>query len=250
MRSIYNKVFLEGEWRKLVMASYRIDPSCLLPFLPPGTSLDLYQGEAYVSLVGFLFDKTRVMGMTVPGHKVFPEVNLRFYVTHKRGGETRRGVVFIREIVPGRAVAWMANTFYGEHYQALPMSYRWQEPGEGQLTASYSWTFHGREHTLEAKAEAKPRVPTAGSLEEFITEHYWGYSRVASEAMCEYSVKHPRWQLYPVSSFTVDCDFGALYGPCFAGLSGLRPDSVILAEGSEVRVFFPLIIRNAHENLN
>ena len=63
--------FLTAEWRKLIMAQYEVDPSVLLPHLPRGLELDLYQGRCFVSLVGFLFDRVRLLGVPIPGHTRF-----------------------------------------------------------------------------------------------------------------------------------------------------------------------------------
>lgn len=129
--------FLTAEWRKLIMANYEADPKLLEPYLPYGTELDLFQGRCYLSLVGFLFQKVRLMGVPVPFHTVFPEVNLRFYVCFKSREGWRRGVVFIKEIVPRPALTLVARTFYGEPYQTMPMQYRWNNKPE-LLEVSYS----------------------------------------------------------------------------------------------------------------
>jgi uncharacterized protein YqjF (DUF2071 family) len=102
---IPDRVFLTAEWRNLAMLNYEVDQSLLLPFVPSGTTLDQWEGKTYVSLVGFRFLKTRVLGLPVPFHTNFDEVNLRFYVRRRIAGDVRRGVVFIREIVPRWAIA-------------------------------------------------------------------------------------------------------------------------------------------------
>ena len=76
--------------------------------------LDAWQGIKLMSLVGFEFRGTRVLGLSVPGHRDFPEVNLRFYVRGKVSENWRRGVVFVKELLPRRAIAWMARRLYGE----------------------------------------------------------------------------------------------------------------------------------------
>src|SRR6478735_9893003 len=106
--------FLTAEWRDLVMANYEIDPSMLADRVPRGTELDLHEGRCFVSLVGFMFLETRVMGFPVPFHTNFEEVNLRFYVKRKTEDEVRRGVVFIKEIVPRYAISTVARVMYGE----------------------------------------------------------------------------------------------------------------------------------------
>ena len=114
-------VFLTAYWRHLIMLNYRADPELLRPYVPAGVCLDFEGGETFVSLVGFHFGKTRVLGIPVPGHGNFEEFNLRFYVRCETAGEVRRGVSFISEIVPRRAIAWVANWAYNERYAAHPM---------------------------------------------------------------------------------------------------------------------------------
>ena len=112
--------FLTAEWRKLIMANYVVPEESLRPYLPAGTELDLYQGQPYVSLVGFLFQNTRLKSIPIPFHRTFEEINLRFYVQHTTStGERRRGVVFIRELVPRLALSLVANTIYGENYATV-----------------------------------------------------------------------------------------------------------------------------------
>ncbi|HEY4108113.1 DUF2071 domain-containing protein [Puia sp.] len=228
-------VFLTAEWKKLAMANYPIDAGALRPFLPARTTLDTWDGQAYVSLVGFQFREVRVRGLRIPLHTQFPEVNLRFYVRYQEEGEWKRGVVFIREIVPLPAVAFFANTIFHERYIAIPM--RFVDTNDGTvLRAAYHWRFKSRWNGLSLKADPVARPLVAGSHEEFITEHFWGYS-AHGENTVEYQVQHPRWDIYPVREYELDCDFGKLYGPAFAHLRQQKPQSVFLAEGSPVEVY-------------
>jgi uncharacterized protein len=225
------KTFLTAEWRKLVMANYVVPEELLLPYLPGGTALDLYKGRCFVSLVGFLFQETRLRGLRVPFHVQFEEVNLRFYV---RYGD-KRGVVFIREIVPRLALRFVANVFYGEKYRTARMRHEWKDEA-GRLAVSYGWRIGGcwQEMRVVSSLDAQPVV--AGSEEEFITEHYWGYTRLGNGNTSEYEVVHPRWEIYPVESFAIHVDFAHVYGTEFAVLNTTRPHNMLLAEGSEVTV--------------
>ena len=103
------KKFLTAQWRDLLMVNYEVDPSLLADRVPLGTTLDLFEGKCFVSLVGFMFLDTRVMDFLIPFHVNFEEVNLRFYVKRETRTEIRRGVVFIKEIVPRGAIAWVAR---------------------------------------------------------------------------------------------------------------------------------------------
>src|SRR5262249_61320330 len=119
-----SRPFLTAEWRMLAMLNYVVDPAMVADLVPRGTELDSFGGQTYISLVGFRFERTRVRGLWIPFHSDFDEVNLRFYVRRTAGGEVRRGVVFVREVVPRRAIAAVANAVYHEHYAALPMRHR------------------------------------------------------------------------------------------------------------------------------
>lgn len=228
------KTFLKAEWRKLVLANYIVDPLLLMPYLPSGTELDFWQDTCYVSLVGFMFIDTRVAGFKIPFHIQFEEVNLRFYVKHFQDGAWKRGVVFIKEIVPRRMLTFVANTIYNEKYVTMPMAHCWQQKGD-HLDVRYEWG-KGLEHVLQITTGTEAKPVSAGSEEEFITEHYWGYTRITGTKTAEYGVEHPRWEVYATQSYTLKVDFGALYGTAFAHLEGLEPASVFLAEGSAIKV--------------
>jgi len=231
-------LFLTAEWKKLIMANYPVDPAALKPFLPARTELDTWEGDAYVSLVGFQFREVRVRGWSIPFHTRFPEVNLRFYIRFKEGNSWKRGVVFIREIVPLPAVTFIANTLFRERYMSLPMAYQENLDGQSQtLRSAYRWKYKGRWNQLSVLADNTARPLITGSQEEFITEHFWGYAHAGTNQTNEYQVAHPRWDLYPVREFEVECDFGKLYGSAFAGLETRRPQSVFLAEGSPIEVY-------------
>ncbi len=227
--------FLRAEWRKLAIANYRIDKDCLTEFLPAGTVLDLWNGHCYVSLVGFMFKNTKLLGIKIPYHVDFEEVNLRFYVKRLEDGEWKRGVVFIKEIVPKRALTFVANTVYKENYETMPMRHLWMEHQDSRIV-EYYWTKSGRENKFKVTASKESYAIVPGSETEFITEHYWGYAKLNDEKSNEYEVTHPRWEVYKVKEYEINVDFGMVYGNKFGFLSALKPDSVMLAEGSEITV--------------
>lgn len=233
--------FLTAEWRKLIMAQYVVTPKLLMPYFPRGVELDLFHpttgdSRCYVSLVAFLFDKVRVKGLAIPLHTRFEEINLRFYVRRREpDGSIKRGVVFVREFVPRRAIAWVAKRFYEEPYVALPTRSEISLNSK-TLTAKYGWKLGGRWHTLSTAAYLPSQPIAPGSEEEFITEHYWGYTKRSDGSTSAYHVEHPHWQTYRLQSYEIAVDFEQLYGPEFAFLTDERVSSVLLAEGSAVTV--------------
>lgn len=227
--------FLTAEWRKLALANYEVDPSILRKYIPYKTELDLWNNTCYVSLVGFMFLNTKLVGLSIPFHRNFEEVNLRFYVRYKDKTEWKRGVVFIKEIVPKAAITFVANTIYGEHYQTLKMSHRWEE-NDLNRNVAYSWRHKNTNHSISVKADREPCIIAPGSETEFITEHYWGYTKLSENETYEYEVTHPKWQHYPVQDYRINVDFGEIYGQEFSALTHLEPISVMLAEGSAITV--------------
>lgn len=228
--------FLSAEWRRLVMVNYQVDPEILKPYLPAHTELDIWNGTCYVSLVGFRFLNTRLKGWRIPWHEHFTEINLRFYVRrHDPVLGWKRGVVFISELVPLPAIAWVANTVYREHYGVRNMRYQWQEQRD-LLQVEYAWKEKNRWHSFGVQSDPAPVPMKPGSEAEFITQHFWGYAYRGTKQTIEYQVEHPRWEVYPIKAWHTEVDFGAVYGAAFAGLNTAEPLSVFLAVGSEVTV--------------
>jgi uncharacterized protein YqjF (DUF2071 family) len=226
--------FLSANWRYLAMLNFAVEHAILAPLVPPGTELDFEEGETFVSIVGLLFLDTRLLGLPIPRHRDFEEVNLRFYVRRKSADTWRRGVVFVRELVPRRAVALVARAFYGERYLALPMKHE-IEHLDLKLKVEYSWRRGRKWESLKMSASGEPHSIRAGSHAEFITEHYWGYTCVRA-GCSEYRVEHPRWKIWNADSFEFSADVVALYGEQFAKTLAAPPRSTFIADGSAISV--------------
>lgn len=218
------------------MVNYVIDGKILEPYLPAETEIDTWNNQVYISLVGMMFYNTRVLNVPVPFHTRFPEVNLRFYARRKHNDQYRKGIVFIKEIVPMPVIAVMANLLYKEHYITLPMN-NVDRIVDNQLHVGYEWKYRNRWNKLEVRAGTEGAPWHEGSEEEFINDRLWGYTAESALRTREYYVEHPRWNLYPVLQYTVDCDFHQVYGSAFAFLNNQKPVSVYLCEGSATRVF-------------
>lgn len=231
--------FLTAEWRDLIFANYAIDREVLAPLVPFGTELDDFEGVYYGSLVGFYFERVRLLGkLAVPFHTDFEEFNLRFYVRRKTETGWKRGVVFVKEIVPKAAITIVANTLYGEPYATHPMRHR-RQIGSAQQHIEYEWKVGPGWNHIRVQADRVGHLAEPGSKEEFITEHYWGYTRrgqanQTSSRTSEYEVVHPRWRISTVRDYSVQCSVSKLYGPAFAPFFEHPPQSIFLADGSEV----------------
>ncbi len=221
------------------MLNYVVEPELLQPHLPTGVELDTWNGKNYLSMVGFLFLRTRVMGMWLPFHGNFEEVNLRFYVRRRTPEGWRRGVVFIKEIVPRRFIAAVARLCYNEPYAAMPMRHRVEIENGGLRNGSlveYEWYFQNRWHSLRATTIGNSQPIAAGSEAEFIAEHYWGYNSQPNGGCKEYQVQHPRWNAWAVRDAALNCDVAWLYGAKFAKPLAGSPQSAFVAEGSPIIV--------------
>jgi uncharacterized protein len=229
------KNFLTAKWENLIMANYGIDQKILKPYLPKGTELDFFEGKTYVSLVGFMFINSKIFDVPAIGLGTFEEVNLRFYVTRKEGNLTKRGVVFINETIPNKIVAWVANYLYKEHYIAIPTKHKWEIFTENK-EISYSWKMKDKWNNMTANTSSSKEYIKKGSIEEFIFEHYFGYTKVSESETIEYYIQHPSWQINQVKTFEINCNFEEMYGKDFGFLSTKKPDSIMLAEGSDISV--------------
>lgn len=231
-----DKAFLAAEWRHLAMLNYEVEPSLLSKFTPAGTEIDRWDGKVFASLVAFRFLNTKVCGIPIPFHRNFDEVNLRFYVRRIVGDEVRRGVVFIREIVPRWTIAAVARGIYNERYVSLPMNHQIKQSESG-LSVEYGWRSRQGWSRLSLSAEGSPMLPNEKSQEQFITEHFWGYSAQADGTTVEYRVAHPSWRVWSGRDAKFEGDVTELYGQELAAILASSPSSAFLAEGSEVTVF-------------
>jgi uncharacterized protein YqjF (DUF2071 family) len=240
MAESFGKPFLTAEWRYLAMLNYEIEPAVLLPLAPKGTELEAWNGKTFVSVVGFLFLNTRMMGLAIPFHENFEEINLRFYVRREADDGWRRGVVFIKEIVPRAAIALVARWLYNENYVALPTGHAilrsHDNPGNIE-SVKYYWTFRDAAQFVEILTRGEPYPFDEGSEEEFITQHFWGYSAQKDGGTVEYRVEHPSWRVWRAQSCRLECDVENFYGKQFTNALKAKPSSAFLAEGSEITVY-------------
>jgi uncharacterized protein YqjF (DUF2071 family) len=219
---------LTAAWRDLVMLSYEVTPATLAPLVPAGVELDLWHGHALVTAVGFQFLDTRIHGFAVPLHRSFAEVNLRFYVRREVGTETRRGVVFIRELVTPPLVAMIARWRYNEPYEVAAV--RRAACPEGRY--EYGWRRYGTRGRVAATAYGDRAVPPRGSQPAFVTQRHWGYTRQRDGTTIEYYVSHPPWRVRAARDPLCD---GDTTGIIPAG----DPMSALVVDGSGVEVTAP-----------
>jgi uncharacterized protein YqjF (DUF2071 family) len=231
------RTLLRAEWRNLAILNFEVDPSVLAPRLPRGLELDRWEDRHYVSVIGFEFLDLRVLGLPVPCHRRFDEVNFRFYVRRRTADGWRRGVVFIKELASCRAVAVGARVLYNEPYVALPMHHRFEHtPANGgqMQSVTYTWTSGRREQSLKLTTARRPLPVREQSAEAYFAERYWGYVVQRNRSVLEYQVERPRWAVAPAFVAELVCDVAAVYGDEFVPFLSARPRSAFFAEGSAV----------------
>jgi uncharacterized protein len=234
------KPFLTARWHALLMLNYAVDPAILQPLVPTSTELDSWCGRTFVSVVAFRFLQTRVRGIGIPLHRDFDEINLRFYVRRMGPEGWRRGVAFVKEVVPRRGIAWVARLAYNENYVACPTRSTIELPGNDRRSTgrvAYRWTCRGSTMMTTAAIHGAPATPADDAVETFISEHYWGYSRQRHGDTMEYRVEHPRWRVWAATGATLSGDVGRFYGSVFRDVLRAPPSTAFVADGSNVAVY-------------
>ncbi len=226
--------FLRANWENLIMANYEIEPSTLAPYLPKGVELDFYNNKTYVSLVGFMFKNTRLFGLPIPFFGSFEEINLRFYVRKIENRKIKKGVVFINETVPFKIVALLANKLYKEHYISIPTKNSIDITENKDI--KFEWKINNRWNSLAVKSDTNKYKIEQGTIEEFIFERYFGFTKLSASSTQEYKIHHPKWMTHKILNSKIDCDFKSMYGDAFSILNNQTPESILLAEGSQVSV--------------
>lgn len=228
-------IFLKANWENIIMANYEIDPKILIPFVPKGVDLDFFNGKCYISLVGFMFKNTRLFNIPIPFFGNFEEINLRFYVKRVEGNKVTRGVVFINETIPYPIVAWVANKLYNEHYTVVPTKHKIKSENFSK-EVQFEWLLNNKWNSISVVSAIKSQKMEKNSLENFIYEHYYGYTKTAKNETLEYKLQHPSWKVSEVLAYDINCDFEAMYGNAFAILNQMEPQTVFIAEGSSVGI--------------
>jgi hypothetical protein len=242
--------FLTARWRHLVMLNFAVDPDCLTPLAPLGTELDDFDGRYLVSVVAFEFAAAKLFGLRVPGYQLFPEVNLRFYVRRWIGGRWRRGVVFIKELVPRRLVAGVARYVFGQNFASARMFHHVGTTRQGQLghaalcprhpvtngpyqtSIRYRWTVND----CACHVSAKPGGQSDDPEHAFVAQHYYAYAKSGRRSV-EYRVEHPPWRIYQASDVSYTLHGSEVYGEPIGRWLLQPPSSVLIADGSEVAVY-------------
>ena len=226
------KVFLTANWEYLLLVNYAVPQSILAPLLPKDCDLTLWNNQAFISIVGFQFNNTRVFKVKWPYFTHFLEINLRFYLNYKG----KKAVRFIREYVPSYLIAEIARRTYNEPYKKRKIEASFEKTKE-TLRLEYRMPIKDHPFIINAKADNKPYIPNKSSAEYFFKEHDLGIGHTKKGRTLLYDVYHPEWRVFPIKTSFVKIDWKFFFGSKFSFLNNSQPDSVFLAEGSKVKVY-------------
>jgi uncharacterized protein YqjF (DUF2071 family) len=227
--------FLTARLSRLILLNYQVDPALLVPRLPARTELDFYEHRTFVTLLGLHFSQPALHGLPLPFYREYAQVNLRFYVRRRIAPNTwRRGVAFIKQIVPYRPVAWAAQWLFHEPVVARSTDEISRSQGRDAVLTEYGWRSGGQRCFIRAIYPDRPIFPAPGSQEEFLLERYWGYSRQKNGGCREYRFSHPPWRICKAMEAEASAGVGNFYGPPFTEIFASQPDSAFAASGSQV----------------
>ena len=229
------KLSISSEFRKVALLNYIIPQEVIEKYLPKHTKPDLYNGNCFISLVGFQVKKLKLNDVKVPLIKDFDEIDLQIYVKHFNGASWEKGVVVISRIFDQPGLAPLTNTIFQTNYISHPSKSEVKEDQHG-LEVKYSWQFDGKEQSFSVKSNNLAAPYDKGTEAAFILDRSLGFIRVTEEETLKYPVTHASWHLYTVEEYAVDVDFSRQYDPALNLLNSRIPHSVILTEGSTVEI--------------
>ena len=201
-RNVRNPLFT-ADWLDVVFVHFRLDPKRLQPLVP--LPLDIYSGDAYVSLVAFTQSRLRpIVGgrfaelLAAPlAHHEF--LNVRTYV---RQGDTR-GIFFMTEWIPNRLAHFVGPRTYGLPYRLGRLNY---DGPRREIESA------GRRLTIETSpvVAAKESDP----LTEFLLERYTAFTH-RNGVLRRFDVDHVPWPRRDVTVELRDTDLLEFNGDWF-----------------------------------
>jgi uncharacterized protein len=218
-------------WRDVLITTWAVDAALLEPYRPAGTTLDMWNGHGLLSIVGMRFLDLQVAGVAMPFHQDFEQINFRFYV-RRDTEEDRRGVVFLKQIVPSSSMALIATLLYNESFLTTATRYDITRAAQGWTL--YEWMVAGRWNRVSAIRRGEPIMPGSDTIETFIKDRPWAYTRQADGSTVEFEAQHPVWPIYSTHEMLLDCDVVPLIGAPFVPVLSAQPLSTFVATGSDV----------------
>lgn len=234
------KTLLTAEWTNLLVATFETDKNLLQKFLPAKTELSDWNGKHFMSIVGFMFSKPRLLNITSPFYRKFEEVNLRFYVRRKEKNKWKNGVVFIKEIAPSPLVGLVAKWLYHESFISLPMKHNLNIT-DAERNIEYRWKIGHSWNYIKIQASLSHSL-SPHTIEAFIADRHWAYTKAGDHRTFEFEIEHSPWNIFPSHSFEMNLDAAKIYGSEFAEYFHQKPLTVFLMDGSQTKVSYPKLV--------
>jgi len=244
-RPIPERPVLFQRWTALLFLHWRFDPSRIQALLPPGLTVDLHHGAAYLGLVPFFMQDIRPRACPpVPGLSWFLEMNVRTYVHDARGVP---GVWFFSLDANQPLAVRIARRFFHLPYEDAAMA----APREEDGTIRYSVLRAGSSASTRLNYRIPPEGPflpaAPDSLEFFLAERYvlfaWNpHLRVLHAGR----VRH---EPYPLVAPEFSLESVAALAPAgFPELESRPPDHALASPGVKVQVFALQRVASSRKN--
>jgi hypothetical protein len=194
-------------WHDLLFAHWPVASERLTPHLPPGLTLDLYDGKAWLGVVPFRMRGVRPRCLpALPGLSAFPETNLRTYVI---GPDGRAGVWFFSLEADQRVAVKLARAMFGLRYLRARM--RCAPAGGG--VDYISERNHPDEPPATLRVRYRPTGPilaTHDAQARFLTARYCMYMNrplrtPAHTALYRGDIHHAPWPLQTAHAEFTTC---------------------------------------------
>ncbi len=85
--------------------------------------------------------------------------------------------------------------------------------------------------------QGSARESDADGFETWVKEQPMGFNRTRGGKLTAFRVWHPAWRMYPIEDYQLSVNFRLLYGERWRFLQERTPDSVVLAEGSQIAIY-------------
>ena len=229
------KLSLATEFRKVALINYIVPPEILDKYLPKHTEPDLYNGNCYISLVGFHVHNLKLNDIKLPVIKDFEEIDLQIYVKRFNGASWVKGVVVISRIFEQPGLTVLTNTIFKTNYNSYPTRGEVKQTEE-QLEVKYSWEYKDISQSFSVISSHLAAPYDKNSEAAFLLDRPFGFIKAGEEETYQYTINHASWHLYTVEEYSVDVDFSRQFDPTFNILNSRVPQSVMLTEGSSVEI--------------
>lgn len=185
-------------WRDLLFVHWPLPPASIRPLVPAGLALDLFEGQAWVTLIPFLIAESRPVGLPRALGMRLLETNLRTYV---RGPDDQPGVYFWSLEASSLLAVLGARLLYGLPYFPAAMAMRkdgarvdyWSRRRVGgPARLAVTWTIGAAQGTA-----------TAGTRDHFLVERYLLYV-ARGRRLYHARVRHQPYPLHHARVETLD----------------------------------------------